>query len=116
MAIQTPSRSWQVFYRETLFLYLFIICLVYVLRTSADVHNELGFTLVNARSGSYPKKKIIDTEFADNLAFFSDSIVDANGSASQCGRRSTENRSVCKCRLNKVHVKFHTGNNIKERD
>ena len=42
--------------RDTLTLYLFIIRLDYVLRTSIDKIKENGFKLTEERSGSYPCK------------------------------------------------------------
>ena len=62
---------------DTLAPYIFVICLDYVLRTSADIHNELGLTFVKARSWRHPDKKITDADYADDLALFSDTIADA---------------------------------------
>ena len=42
----------------SLALYLFIICLVYILRILIDLIKENGFTLKNARSRQYPAKTI----------------------------------------------------------
>ena len=42
---------------DTLALYLFIICLDYVLRTPIDLIKENGFTLKKARSRLYPAKR-----------------------------------------------------------
>ena len=43
---------------DTLFPYLFIICLDYVLRTSIDKIKENGFKLTNERSRRYPAQTI----------------------------------------------------------
>ena len=48
--------------------YLFIICLDYVLRTSIDKTRENGFELTKKRSRRYPAKKIIDANYADDIA------------------------------------------------
>ena len=53
---------------ETLALYLFIICLDYVLRTSIDKIRENGFELTKKRSRRYPAKTITDTDYADDIA------------------------------------------------
>ena len=50
---------------DTLALYLFIICLDYVLRTSIDKIRENGFELTKKRSRRYPAKTITD---ADDIA------------------------------------------------
>ena len=47
---------------DTLALYLFIICLDYVLRTSIDKIRE------NGKSRRYPPKTITDVDYADNIA------------------------------------------------
>ena len=52
----------------TLSLYLFIICLDYVLRTSIDKIRENGFELTNKRRRMYPAKTITDTDYADDIA------------------------------------------------
>ena len=52
---------------DTSALYLFIICLDYVIRTSMNLIKENGFTLKKARR--YPAENITDTYFADYIAF-----------------------------------------------
>ena len=49
-------------------LYLFIICLDYVLRTSIDNIRENGFELTKKRSRRYPAKTITDADYADDIA------------------------------------------------
>ena len=53
---------------DTLAPYLFILCLGYALRTSADLHTDLGFTLGKARSTWHTAKAITDVDYADDLA------------------------------------------------
>ena len=53
---------------DTLVLYLFIICLDYVLRTSIDKIKENGFELTKKRSRRYPAKTITDADYADDIA------------------------------------------------
>ena len=53
---------------DTLALYLFIICLEYVLRTSIDKIRENGFELTKKRSRRYPAKTITDADYADDIA------------------------------------------------
>ena len=62
---------------DTLAPFLFILCLDYALRTSADLHPELGFTLDRARSRRHPAKVITDVDYADDLALISDTIDEA---------------------------------------
>ena len=62
---------------DTLAPYIFIICLDYVLRNSADSNKELGFTLSKARSKRYPAETITDVDYADDIALMSDNIQDA---------------------------------------
>ena len=52
-------------------LYLFIIYLDYMLRTSINLMKENGFTLAKAiRSGRYPARTITDTDYADDVTLF----------------------------------------------
>ena len=53
---------------DTLALYLFIICLDYVLRTTIDKIRANGFELTKKRSKRYPAKTITDADYADDLA------------------------------------------------
>ena len=59
---------------DTLAPYLFVICLDYVLRTSVDLHAELGFTLSKRRSRRYPPINITDADYADDLALLSGTV------------------------------------------
>ena len=47
---------------DTLALYLFIICLDYVLRTSIDLMKENGFKLAKERSWRYPTQTITNMD------------------------------------------------------
>ena len=51
---------------DMLALYLFIICLDYVLRTSIDKIRENSFKLKKKRSRRYPTKTITDADYADH--------------------------------------------------
>ena len=53
---------------DILALYLFIICLDYVLRTSIDKIRDNGFELTKKRSRRYPAKTITDADYADYIA------------------------------------------------
>ena len=53
---------------DTLTVYLFIICLAYVLRTSRDQTKGNGLTIKKKRSRRYPAETIIDTDYANDLA------------------------------------------------
>ena len=53
---------------DTLALYLFIIYLDYVLRTSIDKIKENGFELTKKRSRRYPAKTLTDADYTDDVA------------------------------------------------
>ena len=53
---------------DTLALYLFILCLEYVLRTSIDKIRQNSFELTKKRSRSYPSKTIPDADYANDIA------------------------------------------------
>ena len=57
---------------DTLAPFLFIICLVYVLKKALDRNNNLGYTLIERRSKKYPAIKITDVDYADDLAIVTD--------------------------------------------
>ena len=52
---------------DTLALYLFIIGLDYVLRTSIDKMKDNGFKLTKERSRRYPKQTIMDADYTDDI-------------------------------------------------
>ena len=56
-------------------LYLFIISLDYVLRTSIDFLKENGFTLEKARSRRYLAETIMDADYADDIALHAKTLV-----------------------------------------
>ena len=62
---------------DALALYIFIICLDYVLRRAIDENKELGLTLTKQKSRRYPGKKITDADCADDLAVLADTLKDA---------------------------------------
>ena len=58
---------------DTLVPYQFIICLDYVLRTSAHLMREKGFKLAKERIRRYPVQTIMDVDYADNIALLANS-------------------------------------------
>ena len=60
---------------DTLALYLFIICLDYVLRTSIDNIKENGFKLTKERSKRYPAKAITNANYADDIALLANALA-----------------------------------------
>ena len=52
---------------DTLALYLFIICLDYMLRTSIDKIKENGFELTKKRSRKHPTKTITNADYTDDI-------------------------------------------------
>ena len=53
---------------DTLALYLFIICVDYMLRNSIDKIRENGFELKKKSDRRYPAKTITDADYADDIA------------------------------------------------
>ena len=53
---------------DTLFPYLFIICLDYVLRTLIYLIKEDGFIVAKARSKRYSARTIMDADYSDDIA------------------------------------------------
>ena len=62
---------------NTLTLYLFIICLDYVLWTSLHWMKENGFTLEKVRGRRYPTRMIMDADYADNIALVANTPAQA---------------------------------------
>ena len=62
---------------DTLALYLFIICLDYVLRTSIDIMKDNGFKLAKERSRRYPAQTIMDTDYPDSIALLANTAAQA---------------------------------------
>ena len=63
--------------RGTLVLYLFIICLDYVLRTSIDKLKDNGFKLTKERSRRYPAQRITDANYTDDIALLANTLTGA---------------------------------------
>ena len=62
---------------DTLASYLFIICLVYVLRKSIDKMKDNGFKLTKERSRRYPAHTIKDVDYADDIALLANTPTQA---------------------------------------
>ena len=62
---------------DTLAPYVFIICLVYVLRTSIEKMKDNGFKLTKERSRRYPSKTITDADYADDIALLENTPIRA---------------------------------------
>ena len=63
--------------RDTLALYLFIICLDYVLRISIDKIKENGFKLTKERSRRYPAQTTTDANCTDDIALLANAPTQA---------------------------------------
>ena len=59
---------------DTIALFLFIICLDYVLKSSIDCSSNFGFTLKKRRSRIHPATYITYTDYADGIAIKADSM------------------------------------------
>ena len=62
---------------DTLAPFLFIIVLDYVLRMSVDKINNSGLEIQPRRSSRYPAVYLTDTDFADDIALISGSLINA---------------------------------------
>ena len=62
---------------DTLAPFLFIICLEYVLRTSAEKIKNLSFILTKSRSSRHPAITITDADYANDVALMSNTITEA---------------------------------------
>ena len=62
---------------DTLAPFLFIIVLDYALRMATGNHEKLGFTIRPRKSRRQSAEKILDLDFADDIALMSDNIAEA---------------------------------------
>ena len=62
---------------DTLAPFLFIIVVDYVLRMSVDTIANKGLEIKPRRSSRYPAEYLTDTDFADDIALISESLVNA---------------------------------------
>ena len=62
---------------DTLAPFLFIIVVDYVLRMSIDTKSSKGYEIKPRRSTKYPAQYLTDTDFADDIALISESLVNA---------------------------------------
>ena len=63
---------------DTLAPFLFVIYLDCVLRMSVEKCNDYGLTLEQARSRTFPTRKITDADYPDDLALLSDNSYNAH--------------------------------------
>ena len=105
---------------DTLAPFLFILGLDYALRTSADLHADLGFTLTKARSSRYPAQSITDVDYADDLALLSDTVEEATKllhlveeAASEIGLYINAGKTEFICYNEEGEIKLRNGTNIK---
>ena len=105
---------------DTLAPYLFIICLVYVLRTSIDKIRENGFELKKKRSWRYPAKIITDADYADDIALLANTPNQAETLRHSLERAAAGIGLHVKCTQNWIYAlqpnrrHFHTGRNLSE--
>ena len=62
---------------DILALYLFIICLDYVLKTSIDKMKDNGFKLTKERSRRYPTQTITDADYDNDIAILANTPTQA---------------------------------------
>ena len=94
---------------DTLAPFVFIICLYYILRTSVDKIKNLGFTLTKYRSSRHTAITITDAVYADDIAFMSDTIPEAQSQVNSLETSCWRYRSLCECRKTKFVSYNQTG-------
>ena len=106
---------------DTLAPFIFIICLDYALRLSADSNKNLGLILTPSRSSRYPAKIITDIDYADDLALTSNTINEANEllhkletAAREIGLYINVKKTEFICYNQSGAITSLNGNNIKE--
>ena len=62
---------------NTLSLYLFIICLDYMLRTSIDIMKDNSFKLAKEGSRRYPAQKIMDVDYTHDIVLLANTPTQA---------------------------------------
>ena len=62
---------------DTLAPFLFIIVVDYVIRMSIDTVSSKGYEIKTRRSTRHPAQYLTDTDFADDIALISESLVNA---------------------------------------
>ena len=83
-------------------IYLFVICLKYLLRTSIDLMKENGFKLAKERSRRYPAQTITDEDYADYIALLANTTTQAT--SLQPGNSSRWQRPPRQCRQERIRV------------
>ena len=93
---------------DTLALYLFIICLDYMLRTSIDKIRENGIVLKRKRNRRYAAKTITDADYADDIALLANIPNQAKTLL-----HSLEHKTEYMCN-NQMHIKLNVCAIIKQ--
>ena len=90
--------------RGTLILYLFIICLDYILRMLIDLMKENGFTVKEARSRLYPAQIIMVADSANDITLQTNTPTQAKSLAAKSEAGSRLHWPPYEGRQNGVHV------------
>ena len=105
---------------DTLALYLFIICLDYVLRTLADLMKENGFTLAKVRSKRHPARTITDADYGDGIALLAITPTQAESllhtveqSAGSIGLRVNADKTEFLCLNQRKDISTLNGRSLK---
>ena len=85
---------------DTLALYLFIICLDYVLRTSIDLMKENGFLLAKESRWWYPTQTITDVDYANDIVLLANSSAQAESLLHSLERAAGDIGLHVQCRQN----------------
>ena len=83
---------------DTLTPYLFIICLDYMLRISADNIKENGFNLTKERSRRYPAKTISNADYTNDIGLLANTPTQAETLL------HSKHWSPCQCTQNGIYV------------
>ena len=105
---------------DTLALFLFIICLDYVLRTSVDKLKENGFELTKKRSRRYPAKKNYWRQLRWWHSVTGEYTKPSLNTTTEFGTSHRRHWRPCQCTQNWIYVLqrnrryFHTRRNLSE--
>ena len=108
---------------DTLAPYLFIICLVYVLRTSVDIMKDNSFKLVKERSRRYHAQAITDADSADDIALLANTPAQAESllhslgrAAAGIGLHANADKTECMCFNQRGDISILNGSSLKQVD
>ena len=108
---------------DILALYLFIICLHYMLRTSIDIMKDNGFKLAKERSRRYLSQRITDADYTDDIALLANTPAQAETllhslkrAAAGIGHHVNEDKTEYMCFNQRGDISTLNGSSLKLKD